>query len=363
MKPLSFVIIGSGWRAMFFARIARRFPEQFELKYLYCRTEEKAERVAREQGVPVTTSIEACEAARPDFVVVAVSKADICAVTKDWAAKGYPVLMETPAGCTVEELKELWELKEKHGAKIQVAEQYHRYPIMAAGLKAVKEGKLGDPYAVSLTVAHDYHGASLIRRMLGMGFEPMTLHGNRYRLPVTETDSRYGPVMGGGVKEQPRDHVTIEFASGKTAFYDFSGVLYHSFIRSRHLNVQGQNGEWNDSWLRYLGEDGLPVLEQMKPYLDPRYQCLETEELREICGRWNPVLTLEGQQDEYAIATMMFDMRDYLAGGAEVYPLAESLEDAYIWLLIQEAAEHPWTEVKSRPMPWHGIGSVQKQDA
>lgn len=358
MKPLSFILVGSGWRAMFYVRIARRFPEQFDLKYVLCRTEEKAARLARENGVPATVSPAACEAAEPDFVVVAVSKPSGFAVAKEWARKGYPVVMETPAGCTVEEMKELWDLKEKRGAKIQVAEQYHRYPVMAAGLKAIEEGKLGDPYAAVLTVAHDYHGASLIRRMLGTGFEPVTLRGNRYQLPVTETDSRYGPVTDGRVTTRPRDHVVFEFASGKTAFYDFSGVIYHSFIRSRHVNVQGQKGEWNDGYLRYLGVDGLPATERIEPYLNPRYQSLETKKLREICSRRSPALTLENEQDEYAIATMLFDLRDYLAGGPEVYPLAEALEDAYLWLLIQNAAENPWTEVKSRPMPWE----KQKQD-
>ena len=33
-KPLTFVIIGSGWRAMFFVRIAGRYPQLFRLKYM-----------------------------------------------------------------------------------------------------------------------------------------------------------------------------------------------------------------------------------------------------------------------------------------------------------------------------------------
>ena len=31
MKPLSFVIVGSGWRAMFYVRIAQRYPQCFKL--------------------------------------------------------------------------------------------------------------------------------------------------------------------------------------------------------------------------------------------------------------------------------------------------------------------------------------------
>ena len=82
-----------------------------------------------------------------------------------------------------------------------MAEQYHRYPILAAGIKAVKEGLIGDPYGVTLSMAHDYHGASLIRQMLNIEPMAMTLRGNQYRNPVTQTDSRYGPITDGSVTE------------------------------------------------------------------------------------------------------------------------------------------------------------------
>ena len=99
------------------------------------------------------------------IVVVAVSRPSLVTETKKWVQMGYPVLCETPAADTVEDLKELWEMVQ-NGAKLQIAEQYHRYPILAAGLKAIADGKLADPYAVRLSMAHDYHGYSLIRRML-----------------------------------------------------------------------------------------------------------------------------------------------------------------------------------------------------
>lgn len=61
MRPLSFVIIGSGFRAMFYERIARRYPELFTLKYILCRSEEKAAKVHGETGFPTTVSDEDCK--------------------------------------------------------------------------------------------------------------------------------------------------------------------------------------------------------------------------------------------------------------------------------------------------------------
>lgn len=58
MKPLSFIIIGSGWRARFYIRIAKQYPEQFQLAYLLCRREEKVDSIARELGIKTTTSKE-----------------------------------------------------------------------------------------------------------------------------------------------------------------------------------------------------------------------------------------------------------------------------------------------------------------
>jgi len=74
MSPLRFVIAGSGWRALFYVRIARRYPEQFQLCHMLCRTQEKADRMKKEQGIPATASREVCMADRPDLLWLAVSK-------------------------------------------------------------------------------------------------------------------------------------------------------------------------------------------------------------------------------------------------------------------------------------------------
>ena len=354
-KPLSFIIVGSGWRSLFYARIAKKYPKQFQLKYMLCRSQEKADKMATEHGIPTTTSIETCEEAKPDFVVIAVSKNSLCAETMKWARKGFAVLCETPAAGSIEELKELWDLTQR-GAKIQIAEQYHRYPSMVAGLDAIEKGLLHDPYAVSLSMAHDYHGASLIRRMLQpdnpTNLKLEYLSGAQYTFPVTETDSRYGDITDGRVKSSTRSVITMGFAGGKVAFYDFDGTLYHSYIRTRHVNVQGKDGEWSDTMLRYVDEQHLPVTEQLKVWLDPRYACLETEELCRKSIEWSPIINMDNEQDEYAIATMMFDMGEYIRGGEEVYPMAEALEDAYLFLLIREAVAAPGKNILPEKMPW-----------
>lgn len=362
MKPLSFIIAGSGWRAMFYVRIALRYPQYFKLCYLLCRTQEKAERIHREYGIPVTTDVQACEDACPDFVVVAVDRASKFSVTKQWLEKGYAVLSETPAALTVAGLEELWALSQA-GARLQIAEQYIRYPLIAAGLRAVERGLLGDPYAAELSLAHDYHAASLIRHMLQCGldaapFPAMKLYGKAYDFPVEETGSRYGRITDGSVKQRTRVRLTIEFDNGKAAFYDFDSVQYHSEIRSRHINVQGQRGEWNDTVLRYVDNSHRPVREELRAWLDPSYELLQTQQLLELSRTWSPEVHMEILQDEYAIATLMLDMRAFLDHNTEGYPLSEALEDAYTWLLMDEAVKHPGQVITSQPLVWHRMQST-----
>lgn len=76
-KPLRFVVIGSGWRSLFYWRIACAYPELFTMEAMLCRTEEKAGHMRKQYGVPAVTSEASCEAMKPDFVVVAVNKASI----------------------------------------------------------------------------------------------------------------------------------------------------------------------------------------------------------------------------------------------------------------------------------------------
>ena len=346
----SYLIVGSGYRARFYGRIARRYPELFSAMFL-CRSEEKAALMTHETGVPAVWNVADGEAFKPDFVVVAVNKSSITDVCIEWTNRGYPVLMETPAGMTREQLVRLWEIR-RSGARIAVAEQYHRYPDMIAGLQAVASGKIGTPGSAYLSLAHDYHGMSLIRRMLLAGEESYVIRGERTMHPVTETDSRTGPLPGNPVREKARDTVWVCFDSGKTALYDFSGVQYHSFIRSRHVVVRGDRGEWCDTVLYRVDESGKPVREMLAPVIPDRYRELDTASLRDARRIPRGDLSMDNLQDEFAIASMLFDMGEFLENGREVYPFREALEDAYFRILMEEAVAEPWKEVRAEKMPW-----------
>ena len=364
-KPFRFIVVGSGWRSLFYWRIACAYPELFTMEAMLCRTDEKAGAMRRPYGVPAITSEAACEAMKPDFVVIAVNKASIFSETKRWAKKGYPVLCETPAALKLEDLKELWRMKTEEGAKIQVAEQYYLYPSFAAAMEVVRRGYLGDVTMMNLSAVHDYHGASVIRRMLGTGLQNMTVYGKEYPYTLVETDSRDGAVTDGRRAEKTRRRLTFEFEGGKTAFYDFSSAQYHSYIRSRHLNVQGPEGELDDWIVRRIKEEIQPSGRRFLPM----EQTMSVE--REASGSGiiriylgeeqlyvNPFVHMGLKkvlpQDETAIAVLMMGLRRYIEEGTECYPLAEGLQDAYTLILMEEALKDPGRLVRSETQIWAG---------
>ena len=317
MAKLRFIVVGSGWRSLFYWRIAQALPERFELCAMLCRTEEKAEKMHRKYGVPVSTSAEQCAALHPDLVVVAVNKASIAAVSTEWLARGFAVLSE--------------------GAKLQVAEQYWLYPTLAKRLAAVRSGALGTPQFARLSVAHGYHAVSLARLFLNAGQQPVRVTGRSWTEKIIETDSRWGAVHNGALVEKTLQQHTLEFAGGGTAFLDFNGVQYHSYLRSTHTSVQGERGELFDDTLRCLDAVGEPVCRLLTPLPDPLAAAAAQAGLNE---------------DETAIACFLDRMQGYLAGGAEVYPLADALQDAYLALLMERAlaAGQP---LESTPQPWN----------
>ena len=148
----------------------------------------------------------------------------------------------------MESLNGVWEQYNKYNAKVQIAEQYIEQPLYAAWDKVIRKGCLGRIENINISSLHGYHGASMIRRYLDTGYEGGVLYGKRFWFDVTETYGREGMVFDGEIFSCSRDRLTIEFDSGKTAFFDFSDpAQYHSFIRTRQLTVQGVRGEIDES--------------------------------------------------------------------------------------------------------------------
>lgn len=373
MGKYRFIIVGSGWRSLFYVRIAKALPHDFELCVMLCRTQEKAERIAAVHGIHTTTSVEECIELKPDFAVVAVNKDSIADVSKEWLERGFTVLCETPASLNLTTLHELWALHEQ-GAKLAVAEQYIYYPFYYAIGQVLKREWIGDPYCAVVSLAHEYHGASLIRNYLREEMTPFQVTGKTFAFPTVETMSRYERFTDGRMTDKKRTVAAFEFADGKVGLYDFDPEQYRSPIRHNYLNIRGPRGEIKDNKIYYLDQNN-------------ELRCRELEvstRTVEVPGEENPNLkrikqiTQIGFQgspdivhipyfenaalasDETAIAKVMCGVAAYARGERSdsgelrqpCYSLRSALQDSYMTVLLQEAIATGQT-VKSTKQPWH----------
>lgn len=322
---IRFAVIGSGWRSLFYVRIARALPDMFELTALLCRGQEKADRIQKEYGIHTTTSEDEIIASKPDFVVSAVNKSSMSDVVRYWAAKGIPVLSETPAGLDIDTLKAIRQDVE-NGARIQVAEQYFLYPSIKALIDECKSGTIGEPVSLTISAMHDYHAASVIRRMLGTGLEDVAITGKTFSMKVTDTRTRYEVLTEGRVVEKEEKHLIMEYADGKTAFYDFMSDQYRSPIRNRYINLRGTRGEIINDTVYYLDKDNLAACKKL--------------------DITNPYGYAGLSEDEAAITGILLGMKEYVDKGKEVYPMDEALYDAYMGILMCEAGKPGYKQVK-----------------
>jgi predicted dehydrogenase len=353
MGKYHFIIIGSGWRSLYYVRIAKAMPDILRLDAMYCRTQEKADKMAEEFGIHTTTSIEECVGYKPDFAVVAVNKTSICDVSIEWMDRGITVLSETPAALDMESLKKLYRYHmsdDKTDKKQVVAEQYREYPYNKARINLVNSGVLGDISCLNISIAHEYHGFSLIRAYLGIKpDENYTVSGKIYEFPTTQTLTRYDKFTDGRIAPKKRCVAVFEFESGKVAWYDFDSEQYRSPIRKNMIKVQGVRGELINNELYYLDENNVGRKETIVTDINKvmtgngNPNLAQVNEIKKIAFGdkilYEPVWGLRGlSEDETAIATLMCKTAEYSRGQAlPPYSLENALADAYASILLDEA--------------------------
>ena len=354
MRKYRFIIVGSGWRSLFYVRIAKALPELFEVGAMLCRTKEKAERMAQENNIYTTTSVEECREMKPDFVVVAVNKGAIAAISKEWMDYGFTVLCETPAAQDVDTLKELWQ-RHKEGGCLIVAEQYKYDALYQAQLQLLEKGLIGEPSFLHISLAHEYHGASLMRAYLQEPCQTaFTVSAKSYVFPTIETLSRYEKFTDGKVTDKKRTIATFEFADGKVALYEFDSEQYRSPIRNNYVKLQGVKGEMKDQKFYWLDEENEPCeaelvfsgrtfyRESENPNLKEGYECVEIQFVQESIPQKTVYKTpFEGSNistEETAMACLMLQAAEYDRELAE-NELRNALQDVYMALLMQQAVE------------------------
>ncbi|MFI9386407.1 Gfo/Idh/MocA family protein [Kutzneria sp. NPDC052558] len=344
-----FAIVGTGWRAEFFWRLA------VELDDLDC-----VGVVSRGKDglpVPVFRTLDECLTAKPSFVVTATPWSVTPGLVAELVERGVPVLAETPPAPDLAGLRELWARVGASGL-VQVAEQYTRMPAHAARLALVRKGIIGEPTRVDVSSTHQYHAVSLIRTLLGIGRGQADVRAVRTIARLADPLSRAGWAEPMEVKDAATVIATIEFDGGGLGLYDFTDNQWHNQLLMRRLLVRGTLGELRDNEVVRLAAPKTiartEIVRRQTGY-DLDLDGFDTDHITfgdEVLYR-NPFQGKRWNDEEIAIATLLLDMAAWVRDdGPEPYPLAEGIQDHRIALAIEEAAN---TGLVSRvnPEPWH----------
>ncbi|MBP1233060.1 putative dehydrogenase [Arthrobacter sp. PvP102] len=353
--PTTFAVIGGGYRAGFFLRVAQALPHLFRVCGVVARREESRTAVEREWGVcAYPTLAELLDEATPDFAVVSVSAGAAPGVIADAASRGLPVLTETPPAPDLEGLLSLYWLVED-GARIQVAEQYHLEPLLSAQIAVARSGRLGSVAEAFASVCHGYHGVSVLRRLLGIGFENAEVTAHEFRSRMQAGPDRSGDPQEDHLIDEAHVSARLDFG-GRLGVFDFTTDQYRSWIRSPHVLVRGDRGELRDTELRYVEDFRTPMRSEIRRIGAGHAGNHEGMFLRGLVegGNWlyrNPFAPARLADDELSVAALLQGMADYVHGGPEVYSLAEACQDQYLALTIQQSVESG-KSIRTKTQPW-----------
>lgn len=352
------ILIGYGWRSLFFFRIIKALPDRFTLVKWVLRTKQRAEEVA--DRYQVETGCEVAEAlSHPhDLVILSVPSSSMESLLSLLIKEGETVLCETGfTALSLENLTSLYHMYAASKSTVLVAEQYYRYPYYHS-CRAI-EPLLGPITEVRVSSLHDHHGTSLIRHFLAERGENCTISATCRSSWVVKTGARDTVVSSGERIQTKRTTAVLAFEDGRTGYFDFADVQYHSSIRSNHFSLFGERGEIVDNEVRYLNAEHEGIVQTIQRIEDggnnnnPR--SLRAITFGDVYHFRNPYWPLGFNDDEIAIALCMED-----ACQGKGYALHEALQDAYLAGCIHrsytegrsiETQSQVWTQAFSSSPP------------
>ncbi len=340
-RPVPIAIMGAGWRAEFYIRIARELPGHFRITGVMTRDPARVARMTDEMHVPVRSTLEELVADGPAFVVVSVDRQATPRALREVVGLGISALVETPPAADLDALAQLSDVAASD-ARIQVAEQYQFQPNHAARLAVVGSGLLGRVTQAQLSVAHDYHGIDLMRRYLGVGFGDVTITARRFVAPLVGGPDRSGPPADERITESEQVIAWFDFGD-RLGVYDYTLDQYFSWVRAPRLLLRGERGEIQNGTVRVLRDALTPVTMELVRRDAGQDGNLEGLYHAGITAgdAWvyrNPFVPGRLTDDEIAVATCLQRMAEYAEGGPGFCTLAEAAWDHELSLRMLDAA-------------------------
>jgi predicted dehydrogenase len=339
---IRYAIVGTGWRADFFLRLAALMPDRFGVTGVVSRSVERGHDVHARFGCRAFTDLsDLMKSARPDFLVTCIPRDINPGVIEAAVDENLPVLSETPPAADVVDLRALWS-RVGDRRLVQVAEQYLLLPDHAARSAVIAGGTIGRPTSVQVSSTHDYHAVSMIRGFLGVGFEPATVRATQFTAPLSDPLSPQGWSGDDTPIDRTTTLATIEFGD-RMGLYDFTDNQWWNPLRSRRIVIRGERGEIVDDRVVRLIDPRTPVESSLVRRQTGRDLNLEGADLDHITFDgaivYRNVFNGARLSDEdVAIATLLDRMGQWCRDeGEPPYPLAAACQDHLIALAMAES--------------------------
>ena len=339
-----FGVVGLGWRAQYFLKLAAQLPAEVEVVGLVGRDPAKTEQAAARWKAPAYGSLsDLVSAQHPDFVICAVPWPVNPGVIRAAVELKVPVICETPPAPDLAGLRSLWDAVGASGL-VQVSEQYPLMPSHASRLALARSGAIGTVTSVQVSSTHLYHAVALMRAFLAPGFGPATVNARIFVAPLLNPLVRDAWTDDDSPKDAQTLIATIDWGDSM-GLYDFTDNQWHNQLRMRRIVVRGSAGEIaNDEVVRLTGPRTIvrsPLVRRQTGY-DLDLDGFDTDHisLGDTILYRNPFIGLRLSDEEIAIATLLLQMAAWRRDeGAPPYRLADGCQDLAVALAVEQAAE------------------------
>jgi predicted dehydrogenase len=337
-----FGLIGTGWRAEFFLRLASKLPDRFRVAGVVSRSPERGEEITAKWGVRAFTTIpDLLAAERQDVVIPCVPWPVTPGVTAELAGHKAKVLAETPPAPDIDGLRGLWQAVGSTGL-VQVAEQYMLMPAHAARGELVRRGVIGEATSVQMSSTHQYHAVSMIRALLDVGTTPARVLAQSFTAGLADPLTRDG--WTGDIAPKPASTVlaTLDFG-GRMGLYDFTDNQWWNPLRARRIVIRGSRGEIVDEQVTRVIDERTVVaspLIRTRAGVDLDLRGVDLEHISfdgEVLWR-NENFGAGLSEDDIAVVDLLAATIAWSRDeGPPPYPLAEGCQDHLLTLAIDES--------------------------
>ena len=206
---------------------------------------------------------------------------------------------------------------------------------------------------------------SMIRGLLGIGFEPAKVSASRVTGPLVDPLSRSGWTGNGTPKRAATTIATIDFGEA-SGLYDFTDNQWPNQLRLRRIVIRGSHGEIaDDTVVRLAGERTIVKSSIIRSQLgyDLNLDGYDTEHISfdgEVVYR-NAYLGLRLMDEEIALASLLTATGAWARGSVRrriPWHTAARITSLALRSMSQQRLVPAWSLLSS-----HGVGSSKRSCA